>query len=125
MGVTKYDWASTLQVEANKFWFYGTALSILLSLYQILCPPSEKSSSPAKPGDAKSGQDEVAASSKVNPMILSQLTIDCFDVLAPGAALGWIPVPMLIVGITYVLSSAIAAQPIWQRVQHARRAKAS
>ena len=36
MQLTSYAWARGLQNEANKFWFYALAISILLTLYDLL-----------------------------------------------------------------------------------------
>lgn len=122
MGVTAYPWASALQVEANKFWFYGISFSILLCLYQISYSPTPKPPQPVKQDDKKPGQDGAVVPTAVRSSLLPQLTVDCLDILAPGAALGWIPASPLVVGLAYTVSSAIAARPIWQRVQRARLA---
>ena len=49
--------------------------------------------------------------------IYAQLLIDCADIIIPSAAVGWIQADELIVGIAGMISTVVAGQAIWARVQ--------
>ncbi|KAK3703445.1 hypothetical protein LTR37_014435 [Vermiconidia calcicola] len=133
MGVTSYSWGRMLEDEALTCWFYGIAFSIALSLYQLFelsfgataqkTVPKEKpateeektavSQSEKHSAVKKAEEDRKMASSK----IYTQLTIDCCDLLIPGAAIGWVPAPEAIVGVAQSISSAIAIRQIWDGIR--------
>ena len=54
-------------------------------------------------------------------MLYVQLVIDCCDLLIPGSAVGWLPVGLLVVGTATSISSILAGQRIWMKVQSAHR----
>ncbi|CAD0015373.1 unnamed protein product [Aureobasidium pullulans] len=55
--------------------------------------------------------------------LASNLVLDCCDILIPGSAVGWIPVDSVTVGIASSISSIIAGQQIWARVQKEAKEK--
>lgn len=132
MGITDHSLASRLQVEANKCWFYGLEISILLSLYQLLFPapqPIQRSTSSSKPTDEKKATNIDSApaipleSTGANKsfVLYEQIVIDAADLFLPGSALGWIPVSTLVVGIAGTISTTVAGGQIWRRMQADRR----
>jgi hypothetical protein len=133
MGITDYPLASRLQVEANKCWFYGLAVSIVLSFYQLAFTPSPQSTQPAKVSskaqDEKTGAQADSDSAKPlsttstnKPSALyEQITIDAADLFLPGSALGWIPVSTLVVGVAGTVSTTVAGGQIWRRMQIEQR----
>jgi hypothetical protein len=133
MGITDHPLASRLQVEANKCWFYGLAISILLSLYQLFFPTSSRSTrqstSSSEPIDEKKATNVDSAPAKPLPstvankssVLYEQIIIDAADLFLPGSALGWIPVSTLVVGIAGTVSTTVAGGQIWRRMQAEQR----
>lgn len=132
LGATAYEWGPKVQMEANRCWFFALVTSIALSLHEILLSQTassrasangvadEKSNGHAEqreasnPATTKKGQSPPSAGLT---KIYSQLVIDSCDILIPGAAVGWIPVGPLVVGIASSISTTLAGSQIWQRVQ--------
>ncbi|KAK3721476.1 hypothetical protein LTR37_003032 [Vermiconidia calcicola] len=108
MGVTSYSWGPMLEDEALACWFYGIAFSIALSVYQLFelffgataekIVPKEKPAPEEKPAVSQNEKQSAVKKAeedrkKASSIVYTQLTIDCCDLLIPGAAIGWIPVP--------------------------------
>lgn len=130
MGITTYDWATQLQQEALKCWFYGISWSILLSVYQLLTvffsEPAAVQPVNAKSNEKETSEKQPAARQKpsvtardpaLRSKIYTQLMIDGCDIFLPGAAVGWIPVDQVFVGTCQTISSALAGRQVWDRVQ--------
>ncbi|THW89380.1 hypothetical protein D6D15_05290 [Aureobasidium pullulans] len=83
----------SLQHHALQVWFFAISTSLLLTTHDYL---SRNMSSAT---------------------LASDLVLDCCDILIPGSAVGWIPVDSVTVGIASSISSIIAGQQIWARVQ--------
>lgn len=49
--------------------------------------------------------------------LYKQLTIDLCDLTIPGAAIGWIPIDSVSVGLAMAVSSLLAGQDLWSNVQ--------
>jgi hypothetical protein len=117
MGLTDHPLATRLQTEANKAWFYGLSISILLSVYQLLFPPPSPTSQPEKqPSHITLTPPTTAASSNRTSALYEQLIIDAADLFLPGSALGWVPVSTLVVGIAGTVSTTVAGGQIWRRM---------
>ena len=126
MGVTDYEWGPPLQREANKCWLYAIAASFLISLFQLTALPNvtpvkeeaHDDKKDAKPDGNLTKDGKLSGDGdRVRRKLYSQLVIDACDVLIPAAALGWIPVDQVTVGVAGSISSAVAGRQIWQRVQ--------
>lgn len=74
-------------------WFLAISTSVVLTTYDYLCQNTESAT------------------------LASSLVLDCCDILIPGSAVGWIAVDSVTVGIASCISSIIAGQQIWVRVQ--------
>ncbi|KAF7196688.1 hypothetical protein HII31_02058 [Pseudocercospora fuligena] len=130
LGVSSSEWAPKLQGEANKSWFYALVLSIVLGLWQIMfhrfsgisVGPDTAAAAAESTGDKERKESGEKLKQRVpRPMIDSrvytQLIIDCCDLFIPGSAIGWIPADLVFVGTVSTVSSLLAGQQIWNRVQ--------
>ncbi|GIZ41654.1 hypothetical protein CKM354_000495300 [Cercospora kikuchii] len=132
LGATNYEWGPRVQMEANKCWFYSISVSIFLCLYTWLMPEplpeqsngkAEHISRGEKADTATSDTPTAASTTKTakswapDPKFKTQLLIDFSDVVVPGAAVGWIPVGPITVGIASTISTFTTGRQIWNRVQ--------
>jgi hypothetical protein len=147
MGVTTYSWASTVQLEANKCWFYAIIASILLSLHALCSPPDtppcpvNKPSRKTLPKQAKNSTAAASAASRgagekcgpadsnvasgqktasrppISSGIATALAVDVCDLLIPGSAIGWITTPTVLVGVAMATSTVLSGWAIWLRVR--------
>ena len=128
MRVTNYEWGPAVQNEANKCWLYSILASILLSSYRLLqlrftTPVAEggKVGTPqVKEEEKKDALPVQNANSDAYSRLLLQLTIDCADVIIPAVAIGWVSLDQLYVGVGGTVSSAVAGQQLWLKVQSKR-----
>ena len=116
MGVHESDWATPLFLEANKFWFYGICLSLLLGVVQLW----GLGASPAKQSEEKEDAEKVKRERKeweaTRGTIVRKLVIDGCDLLTPGVTTGWIVFSSANVGMAMVVSTLLASIEIWERV---------
>ncbi|KAJ9385874.1 hypothetical protein DTO063F5_4081 [Paecilomyces variotii] len=98
MGVYSTSWSDWVLLEAHKFWFCALSLSLLGSLWMLLVA------------------DKKASASKSSPW-LKRIIIDGCDLLIPGSMVGWIAVSPLVVAMSMVASTLLAAQDIWAQAQ--------
>ncbi|KAI9370278.1 peroxisomal biogenesis factor 11 [Aspergillus egyptiacus] len=120
MGVAKVDWYRPVLTEANKFWFYAIALSIVRALWGLLFT-SSASSTPAssKTGGKKAADEKEKKKKKQNPSapskwpFLKRLVIDVCDLTLPGSFIGWVPATGLQIGGGMVVSTVLAGQGVW------------
>ncbi|TVY89144.1 hypothetical protein LAWI1_G004421 [Lachnellula willkommii] len=116
MGVHESDWAAPLFVEANKFWFYGICLSLLLGVVQLW----KLGASPAMQGGEKEDAEKVKREMKEwgasRETFVKKLVIDGCDLLIPGVTTGWMVVSSANVGMAMVVSTVLASRDIWERV---------
>lgn len=141
MGITTYPWATQLQHEALKCWFYGISFSILLGYYQILTAyPQSKKATPTRKIDEKNAEvaiekdassaavkftkkgaelEKLAEDRRARARTYTQLAIDHCDIFLPGSAVGWIPVGSVMVGTCQSISSLLAMGQVWERVSKA------
>lgn len=126
--MTNYEWGSRVQTEANKCWFYAIAASILLSLYQLMTLSSIQPAASAGKESEKTPEVDKKESKSMElegtqqaarRKIYSQLVIDCADIIIPAAGVGWIQADELTVGVAGTISTIVAGQSIWARVQAA------
>lgn len=114
---------------------YAILASILLGLCHLFFPAPAASQKEAKKSQAdgkkkkngKSTDEKKALDEKATPKaqaeaidkgkIYRQLVIDCCDVFIPGSSIGWIPVGPTVVGTAQFISTVLAGQVIWNRVQ--------
>lgn len=119
MGVTNYSWAAGVQREADKYWLYAIAASILVSVHQLLLTNNPQQAQSNFTGDEKdpsagaSSNREATAVAKT----LSQLAIDCADIVIPAVGLGWVPLDEVYVGAAGTISTLIAGYELWIGVQ--------
>jgi Peroxisomal biogenesis factor 11 (PEX11) len=113
MEIWSTAWALTLLLEANKFWFYSLLFSLascVLQLYRLrfLSAPSFSSG-----GSAKSK----AKTNTLSRPLAKQILTDACDLLIPGSITGWARTSPAIVGLATVVSTLLASEEIWYRVQ--------
>lgn len=139
MRITNPSWGPALQNEANKFWFYAIAVSILISLYDLAAPwfiPEPRETEPRPSGNQadgaalneKNSHASVPTATKERPKhsksaqtalttVYKQLLIDICDLVIPGSSVGWIDADTVTVGVASTISSIVAGQDIWTRMQ--------
>lgn len=124
MGLTSASWGPHLLIESQKFWFYAIATSLLSSFYQLLF--AQTTIQPVTPAlhekDTLGKATPVSASALLqagrnNTDLYRQILIDGCDLFVPGAAVGWIPVETLSVGVFMSVSSVLAMGSMWPKVQ--------
>jgi len=125
MGLTDYTWGHILQTQANKCWFYAISASVILSLYSLSTFAGSIQGTPTSDDQAtkvdKNKQRDTATTKNSTGNLRSetyqQLLIDCADLLIPGTALNWVPVDLVVLGVATMLSSVLAGQQLWLRLQ--------
>lgn len=132
MGLTSPSWGPHLLLESQKFWFYAIATSLLLSFYQLLFTPTstkfptlvvnEKEATTEKTSPAQATNTEKktvvpAQATTRNTDLYRQILMDGCDLFVPGAAVGWIPIETLSVGIFMSISSVLAMGSMWPKIQ--------
>ncbi|KAK4494712.1 hypothetical protein PRZ48_014068 [Zasmidium cellare] len=126
LGATSFEWGPKVQMEANRCWFFALVASILVSGYEVLLfwaqasgngVVDEQTNGYAKAKGSKAAATEGKTTSPGLGKVYQQLVIDGCDIFIPGAAVGWIPVGPLVVGIASTISTTVAGAQIWQRVQ--------
>lgn len=111
MEIWSTTWASTLLLEANKFWFYSLLFSLVscfLQLYRL-----RFLSAPAGNPRSKAGGNGLPRP------LAKQILTDACDLLIPGSITGWARTSPAIVGLATVVSTLLASEEIWYRVQRA------
>ena len=117
MGVYTVPWEERVMREANQFWFYALAFSLLGGLYELLAPTSEGASSKVKSQKKNGFKFEKAVSTTSNKFaLMKRIVVDACDLLIPAELLDWMPTGDLVVGLTMVLSTLLTAGDIWARV---------
>jgi len=99
MGITTSSFLTALQHHALQVWFLAISTSLVLTTHDYLCQNTESA------------------------ILASSFVLDCCDILIPGSAVGWIAVDAVTVGIASCISSVIAGQQIWVRVQKEAKEK--
>jgi hypothetical protein len=115
MEIWSTTWASTLLLEANKFWFYSLLFSLASCLLQLYWVPFLSS----QPGAAARSK---AKGNNLSWPLVRQILTDSFDLLIPGSVTGWARTSPAIVGLATVISTLLASEEIWYRVQRAAAA---
>lgn len=124
-------WAVTTQTEALKFWFYALSVSVILDLYELVFvypnrtpgPPTSKTPKSESTGEKGSAEAEIevldqftSARAAKRQSLYRQLVIDSCDVLIPGAAVGWLALDPVTVGVAGTISAIAGATDVWLRV---------
>lgn len=110
MGITTHGWGPFLEYEASRFWLLSIAASIMVSLCQLLFTP------PLRPG-SKDNEKIMTEPSIPSAKIYRQLIVDCADIVIPAAGIGWIDLDEVYIGLAGTLSTVIAGQQLWARIQ--------
>ncbi|TID22361.1 hypothetical protein E2P81_ATG11463 [Venturia nashicola] len=131
-----------MEMGTIKFWFYAIATSLLMTFYQLFftstsatCPASvigEKNAltektdiSTTEKTSAKEKKTPNEARGRNNKDLYRQILIDGCDLFVPGAAVGWIPIETLSVGIFMSISSVLAMGSMWPKIQAQANATAA
>lgn len=113
-------------LEANRFWFYSLACAVLLTLHALWSLPS--SSIPGvtegksfaertKAGLEKRKAEELAAKNgEKRKKLMKDLVMYGADLFLPGDLTGWIRTEQWFVGSAMVVSTLLASEEIWARV---------
>jgi hypothetical protein len=112
MEIWSTTWAPALLLEGNKFWFYSLLFSLascLLQLYRLRF----LSNSP--------GRSKATSNTLLRPLA-KQILTDACDLLIPGSITGWARTSPAIVGLATMVSTLLASEEIWYRVQRAAAA---
>lgn len=126
MGVYRVEWASKVMLEANRFWFYSLACTVLLTLHALWSLPSssilevgeEKCfTERTKAGLEKRKAEELAAKNGAKrKKWMKDLIMYGADLFIPGDLTGWIRTEQWFVGSAMVVSTLLASEEIWARV---------
>ena len=127
MQITDFEWGPAVHQEANRCWAYAIIASICLSIYQLLqyrssIPSTEDTqASISENKDERPREKEPVQNATTNTYskIFVQLAIDCCDLIIPAVGLGWVSLDVVFVGVAGSISSMLAGQEIWNRVQSA------
>jgi hypothetical protein len=114
MEIWSTTWALTLLLEANKFWFYSLTFSLascFLQLYRLRFVSA-----------AIGNSGSIPASNTMSRLLAKQILTDACDLLIPGSITGWARTSPAIVGLATVVSTLLASEEIWCRVQKAAAA---
>ena len=124
-------------LEANRLWFYSLIASISkagLDLWNLRAGEEEAEVPQSKKGKKKSTEVIVKGESR-GEMLKRRLVADCFDLMIPGHATGWIPSSLAIVGesnclilvkeeltcyylgFASAISTVLSSRDIWDRLQ--------
>jgi peroxisomal biogenesis factor 11 (PEX11) len=125
MGIWGTTWGRDILIEANRFWFYSLILSLCCSLWTLSArsnnsnrrsssdhPTAEKTQQPQRKSDEKEKQPSSAP-------VVKQIVVDSFDLLIPGAFVGWIAASPVQVGLATIISTVVTARDIWIQAQPA------
>jgi hypothetical protein len=127
-------WTLALQIESLKFWFYALSVSVVLDLYEIFfvfpasAAPKPVPSTPAAGGEkassdipgSKSSSTDKDALTRLNAKrrsLYRQLVIDSCDLIIPGAAVGWLHLDPVTVGIAGTVSALAGGSEAWERLR--------
>jgi hypothetical protein len=135
MEVLNTPWGATILFEANKFWFYALVFSLLssfLQLYLLYFTPATPTSTTENEKVTRSGKalksatklDGEGAKAAIKDaetakrqVLIKKIAIDACDLVVPGSGVGWIPASPGTVGMAMVISTLLASEDIWARVQ--------
>ncbi|KAJ9609748.1 hypothetical protein H2200_006076 [Cladophialophora chaetospira] len=129
-------WAVSTQIESLKLWFYALSVSVFLDLYEIFFVYSEQPGSTtslfkhltdekksASKSNGEKTSEEVASKPDSTSLqaaklrsLYRQLVIDSCDVIIPGAAVGWLSLDPVTVGIAGTISALVGGSDAWARV---------
>lgn len=119
MGVYAVSWEERVMREANQFWFYALALSVMGVLYQLFVAENTARSSHApknaKKKSRKSEQPPVSVGPHTSELV-RQIIVDGCDLLIPAELLDWMPTGDLVLGVTMVVSTLLTGREIWKKV---------
>lgn len=116
MGVYPTPLAELLMLEANKFWFYSLACSIILHLHTLQRHYVAKSTKIVVVSVNGQTQPLKASQADWNDSVRftrRRLISDSADLLIPGHVTGWIKTSMGVVGIASVVSTVLSGKEIW------------
>lgn len=112
MGVyPQTPWASDIQTQAYKFWFWGLAMSVLGGVWSLLL--NSGSSVQSKNDNEKRKWRGDTGASKT---LIKRVIVDGCDLVIPGSSLGWISMESEMVGMLMVLSTVVSMEDVWRRV---------
>lgn len=121
MNIWLVSWYTPLLIEANKFWFIAICMSITRAVGTLLfgLDTQRKTQKGHPDADQKKEESESFPSKTVlsTTSLLLQIFVDFCDLTLPASFLGWIALGDLGVGIAMVVSSVLAWQDMWWRVQ--------
>ncbi|OXV09476.1 hypothetical protein Egran_02763 [Elaphomyces granulatus] len=121
MGIWGTTWGRDILIEANRFWFYSLILSLCCSLW-TLSPRSNisnrRSSSDHSTTEKTQQPDEKEKQPSSAPVV-KQIVVDSFDLLIPGAFVGWIAASPVQVGLATIISTVVTSRDIWIQAQPA------
>lgn len=116
MGVHAVSWEGEVMRQANTFWFYALALSLIGTLYRIFF--SAGHGVPRKDARKKNPResDKAIPAAPSTAALVRQAVVDSCDLLIPAELLNWMPTGDLVLGVTMVVSTLLAGRDIWVRV---------
>jgi Peroxisomal biogenesis factor 11 (PEX11) len=118
-------WSQSVLIEANRFWFYALAISLLHSLFEIgllLLPALCYGDNDDNKHGTSSEKHRRSSTTKTIPSInlfisrIKSIVVDGCDILIPGSFLRWIPgtvVGPMHVGVATVISTVVTARDVW------------
>ncbi|KAM3565238.1 hypothetical protein MY1884_000311 [Beauveria asiatica] len=106
MQIHVVPWYAPVLVEANKFWFYAIAASILrnitqrVGLFHSTRPPSSKRKEQLPP-----------------PPPWRRLVVDALDLTLPASFVGWVVMDDVTIGCLMTLSTILVWTDVWGKAQ--------
>ena len=135
-GISKEPWVFDLEQFALKCWFHSLSLAIVLALDELISPsgsaiPQSESSQDGKSKpvaekaaeekDAGGDQEKTARSRqkarRAKNGAYKNLVMNSCDVIIPASGVGWVKIDPAVVGTAMAISTILACQDIWRRVQ--------
>lgn len=104
-------------VEANKFWFYAIAASIIRTLALLLFSPSKTKASTGSKGKKKRPEAQPAATGPSASQLLRKLSADIIDLALPASFIGWVAVSDLTIGYGMLVSTILVWPDMWAKYQ--------
>lgn len=104
--------------QANTFWFYALALSLIGTLYRLFFSTGQGQGTSRKDARKKNTRkgDKAVPAAPSTAALVRQAVVDGCDLLIPAEILDWMPTGDLVVGVTMVASTLVTAREIWARV---------
>lgn len=111
------SWYNPVLVEANKFWFYAIAASIIRTLALLLFSPSKPKAAAGGKGKKKRPEAQSVSKGPSASQLLRKLLADVIDLALPASFIGWVTVSDLNIGYGMLMSTILVWPDMWAKYQ--------